>query len=134
MIADRRNYDSEEAERQLSLESGTNVIYLGFVTDKENLGPNQNCTFHVYASKYEGFGIPPVESLVVGTPTVIADDSSLRELISATEFGYLQGEIDDLCEKIERQINKRCDYVANFDFGTHKQKYCWSRVAAERLR
>ncbi|MDC3123551.1 glycosyltransferase family 4 protein [Gammaproteobacteria bacterium] len=133
VIAGRRNYDSEEIERQLSLELGDKVIYLGFVTDEEKLRLYQNCACHVYASKYEGFGIPPVESLVVGTPTVIADNSSLSELIPATEFGYLQGDVDDLCEKIEWQINKRCDHVANFDFEAYKQKYSWSRVAAEYL-
>ena len=133
VIAGRRNYDSKEIERQLSVELGDNVIYLGFVTDEEKLRLYQNCACHVYASKYEGFGIPPVESLVVGTPTVIADNSSLSELIPSSEFGYLQGDVDELCEKIDLQLNKRCDSVENFDFGAYKQKYSWSRVAAEYL-
>jgi glycosyltransferase involved in cell wall biosynthesis len=34
----------------------------------------------VYPSIYEGFGLPVVESMACGTPTIISNNSSLREI------------------------------------------------------
>lgn len=36
-----------------------------------------------YVSRYEGFGIPPIESMACGTPTVSSDNSSLPEAVGS---------------------------------------------------
>jgi glycosyltransferase involved in cell wall biosynthesis len=36
---------------------------------------------HVHAAHYEGFGLPPLEAMACGTPTVVANTSSLPEVV-----------------------------------------------------
>ena len=38
-------------------------------------------TAFAYPSRYEGFGMPPLEAMACGTPTVVADTSSLPEVV-----------------------------------------------------
>lgn len=57
-----------------------NVVFLGYVVDAENKALMQNCKAFLHPSKYEGFGIPPLEALACGTPIVIANTTCLPEI------------------------------------------------------
>lgn len=50
-------------------------------------------TAFAYPSRYEGFGLPPLEAMSCGTPVVVADASSLPEVVGAAA---LQVPPDDL--------------------------------------
>jgi glycosyltransferase involved in cell wall biosynthesis len=63
--------------RELGLEE--HVLITGFVDD-ERLGAwYRGADLFVMPSLFEGFGMPPVESLALGTPTIVSDIPSLRE-------------------------------------------------------
>jgi len=59
---------------------GDSVHALGWV--EERLLPDlyRRAELSLYLSSYEGFGIPPLESLACGTPTVVGDGLALDEL------------------------------------------------------
>jgi len=63
--------------QQLGLEA--DVIFPGFVSDKEQVLWYQAANVFVYPSLYEGFGIPVAEALACGTPVVTSNVSSLPE-------------------------------------------------------
>ncbi|HEX9817919.1 MAG TPA: glycosyltransferase, partial [Patescibacteria group bacterium] len=44
----------------------------------------QNAKATVLVGLYEGFGIPPLESMSVGTPAIVAKTSSLPEVVGNT--------------------------------------------------
>lgn len=58
---------------------GRRVRFLGMVSDAELCRLYQAAQFSVYASLYEGFGFPVLDSLRHGTPVLCALNSSLRE-------------------------------------------------------
>jgi glycosyltransferase involved in cell wall biosynthesis len=58
---------------------GRRVRFLGMVSDAELCRLYQAARFSVYASLYEGFGFPVLDSLRHGTPVLCALNSSLRE-------------------------------------------------------
>ena len=91
------------------------------------------CACHVYASKYEGFGIPPVESLVIGAPTVIADNSSLSELIPSPELAFQSDSVEDLSQTIESNLYKNSHEVVGKGIENYIEFYKWARVAADYL-
>ncbi len=37
---------------------------------------------HVHPAHYEGFGLPPLEAMACGTPTIVSNISSLPEVVS----------------------------------------------------
>ncbi len=59
----------------------------------------------VYPSLYEGFGFPPLESLACGTPTLVANTSSLPEVVG--DLGVLvdPGDVASLVRGLERVLH-----------------------------
>ena len=54
----------------------------------------------VYPSLHEGFGLPPLEALAVGTPVVTSDSPSLRESTGELGATFRRGEPDTLAEAL----------------------------------
>jgi glycosyltransferase involved in cell wall biosynthesis len=62
---------------QLGLED--HVTITGFVSDQELGALYRGAEAFVLPSLFEGFGMPAVESLALGTPTIVSDIPVLRE-------------------------------------------------------
>jgi glycosyltransferase involved in cell wall biosynthesis len=63
------------------------VILAGYVSDNELAPLYSGATAFVYPSKYEGFGLPPLEAMQCGTPVITSNTSSLPEVVG--ESGML---------------------------------------------
>ena len=70
--------DAESLIEDLGLKK--NVRLLGFVPDADMPALYQGALFFVYPSLYEGFGLPVLEALSLGTPTLTSPVSSLPEV------------------------------------------------------
>ena len=57
-----------------------NVELLGFVSDEEVKALMKNCKAFIFPSKFEGFGIPPLEALSVGAKIIVSNASCLPEI------------------------------------------------------
>jgi glycosyltransferase involved in cell wall biosynthesis len=57
------------------------LIWTGMVETGELLWLYQRASGLVMPSLYEGFGLPPLEALACGTPALVADTSSLPEVV-----------------------------------------------------
>ncbi|HET6261029.1 MAG TPA: glycosyltransferase family 1 protein, partial [Chloroflexia bacterium] len=68
------------AER-LGLTSGGRMRFLGRVPDEELALWYNVASVFAYPSIYEGFGLPPLEAMACGTPVVVANTSSLPEVV-----------------------------------------------------
>lgn len=64
---------------EISLEDVKNVIFLGYISDVEMQWYMQNARALLFPSLYEGFGIPPLEALALGTDAIVSDIPVLRE-------------------------------------------------------
>jgi glycosyltransferase involved in cell wall biosynthesis len=71
--------DVAGAMRENGLEG--NVVLPGFIDDADLPGLYGACHALIYPSLYEGFGLPPVEAIACGRPALVAENSSLREII-----------------------------------------------------
>lgn len=60
------------------------VRSLGFVPDEDKPALYTLATLFLFPSRYEGFGLPPLEALACGTPALVSDSSSLPEVIGDT--------------------------------------------------
>jgi glycosyltransferase involved in cell wall biosynthesis len=56
------------------------VKFLGHVSDEELAVLYSGCSAFAYPSLYEGFGIPPLEAMKYGAPTLVSNIPSLREV------------------------------------------------------
>ncbi len=75
---DRWFTDPRPIIQQLGLEAHTRI--LGFVPDKHKPALYTMAELFLFPSRYEGFGMPPLEAMACGTPALVADNSSLPEI------------------------------------------------------
>jgi glycosyltransferase involved in cell wall biosynthesis len=57
-----------------------NIKVLKFVSDQELYSLYTTSLFFVYPSLWEGFGIPVIEAMMLGTPVTCSNTSSIREV------------------------------------------------------
>jgi glycosyltransferase involved in cell wall biosynthesis len=65
---------------QLSSAEHERVRMTGFVSDSELRALYEAATALVFASRYEGFGLPPIEAMRCGCPVIISDQPALVEV------------------------------------------------------
>ncbi|MEO7913071.1 MAG: glycosyltransferase family 1 protein [Roseiflexaceae bacterium] len=83
VIAGRRGWLYEDIFAAIDrLQLRERVQLLDYVHDNDLPALYNLAAAFAYPSIYEGFGIPPLEALACGTPTVIADNSSLPEVVA----------------------------------------------------
>jgi len=63
------------------LELTDKAIFTGFVEDEDLPYFYNAAQLLVYLSEYEGFGLPPIESLACGTKVIASRNSSLEEIL-----------------------------------------------------
>lgn len=58
---------------------GPAVEYTGYVTDGQLVGLLQRAVLFVFPSRYEGFGLPPLEAMRAGCPVLASNAASIPE-------------------------------------------------------
>lgn len=98
-----RNYVNEE----FPLISKRNVIVLDYIADRFLYSLVKNAYATVYPSLYEGFGLPVLESMKLGTPVISSDNSSIPEVGGNAILYSKVNDYTDLKDKIKTLINNQ---------------------------
>lgn len=82
-----------ERDRLLQLQqkhglAAADLILTGPVTDEELVELYNLAALFVFPSLYEGFGLPVLEAMACGCPTIAADNSSLPEVLGWSEASF----------------------------------------------
>ncbi len=121
LIVGRAGWKNEkifEQIKKLGLED--KVVFVGFVEDKDLPYFYNASKVFIYLSKYEGFGLPPIEAAACGIPSLLYANSSLKEIFrSGYPYARSKVEIDDLKNIIEYGVK-----VNNFVYDFSWKKYC----------
>jgi glycosyltransferase involved in cell wall biosynthesis len=112
----------------------TVVRFLGFVPFETLRCFYQSAAAFVFVSRYEGFGLPPLEAMACGTPVVASNVSSLPEVVgdSAVQvnpenvFEIARGIKEVLLDEELRATLIRCGLE-------HARRFSWERTAREVL-
>lgn len=101
-----------------------NLIFLGYVTDSEAKALLENAKVFIFPTLYEGFGIPPLESLSLNTKIIVSDIPCMHEI-----YGKSAIYIDPFNYQIN--INEILSTLSTKDANFSKilEKYNWSKSA-----
>jgi glycosyltransferase involved in cell wall biosynthesis len=108
------------------------VTFPGVVSDAELCRLYREATFTVYASLYEGFGFPVLDSLAHGCPVAASYNSSLVELESPGVFYFDPGDpatLDDACRDL-----LAARPTLSIDRAELDRRFSWRAMAREVVR
>ena len=77
-----------------------NVRMAGYVSDAELRALYENALALVFPSRYEGFGLPPIEAMQCGCPVIVSDQGALVEIGGDAVRVCGMDDIDDLAAAI----------------------------------
>ena len=78
--------------------------YVGHVTDAELRALYENAVMFVFASRYEGFGLPPLEALMVGCPVAVSPCGALPDVCGRDAVYIRPDSPEDIAEKVMRFV------------------------------
>jgi len=84
---------------------GRNVFSAGYVTDGELRALYENAIALVYPSRYEGFGLPPLEAMACGCPVLVARAASLPEVCGDAALYCDPDDPEDIAHHVELMLD-----------------------------
>lgn len=63
-----------------------NVTFVGHIPNERICEFYNSLDLFIFPSKYEGFGLPVVEAMKCGTPALVFNNSSLKELVPSSKY------------------------------------------------
>ncbi len=121
-----------QAKKNLfKIDNNKKVIYIGYINEKDKLLILKMAKLLIYPSYYEGFGLPIIESLAVGTPCLVSSNSSLIELDNDENIYYFSAHhSQELKFWLNYLINKnKVKLISQNKINNLKQKYNWFLTA-----
>ena len=104
---------------------------LGYVTDPELKALYENAACFVFASLYEGFGLPPLEAMSSGCPVVVSRAASLPEIFDGGAVFCDAYDPKDIAKAIERTIQDPATSAS--ERKQFASKFSWEKCARETL-
>jgi len=91
--------------RELGLQN--NVVFTGYVSDEEAKTLMEGAEAFVMPSFWEGFGIPILEAMALGTPVICSNVGSLPEVAAKAAIFVNPHDISDISQAIVRVVTDK---------------------------
>ena len=122
IIGSRDNFKTSDTVDFDTLDES--IVFTGRLDDEELFMTLQNANALIQPSLYEGFGIPPLEAMTLGTPAIISDIPVFKEIYHDFPVRFFKaGNIDDLADAL------LSDYTTEPLGKTLSAKYSYERTA-----
>jgi glycosyltransferase involved in cell wall biosynthesis len=122
--------DEQELIDSLKLRPGTIVRLNG--SDQELARAYRHARAFVYPSKYEGFGIPPLEAMSSGCVVVSSNASSIPEVVGDAAAVFDPTSIDDARRALEEACFSESTRARLLSAGADRvRQFTWDRCARE---
>ncbi len=111
---------------------GENIVLPGYIDDTALQKMYQNAILSVYPSLYEGFGLPPLESMTYGCPAIVSDIPALREISGDAALYVNPYDVKDMTQKINLLIKDERIRKQLQSRGLEQiKKYSWDKSAKQ---
>jgi len=111
------------------------INFIGFIDEEDKPYLYNLADVFVYPSFFEGFGLPPLEAMACGVPTIVSNNSSLPEVVGDGAIKVDANNVDELSFAIRKVLENRDlkDYLIGRGLFRAK-KFSWNKTAEEFLR
>ena len=100
VLAGRKGWKMEELLSSINDTVKEKLFFIGFVDDDDLPEVYAMAYFFAFPSIYEGFGMPPLEAMACGTPSISSDAASLPEVLGDAAIYFKNNDINELKERL----------------------------------
>ena len=116
-------------------DDGRSIIFPGFISDNELVCFYRHALAYIFPSKYEGFGLPPLEAMAQGCPVASSDKASMPEILGDAAIFFNPDDETEMVEKILVIINDSGLREEIKSKGRERvKKYDWGKCADQTLK
>jgi glycosyltransferase involved in cell wall biosynthesis len=120
------------AERIRSANISDQVKILSGLSDLEVRCAFKLCNLHVFPSSYEGFGIPILEAMAVGSPMVLSDIPVFREITQNQGVYFSHNDSDEIALAIDKVLTSTSERERQIKYGYERvQEFNFKSLAGQ---
>ena len=106
------------------------LLFTGYVPDEDMVRLYAACDVFVFPSFHEGFGLPALEAMACGAPTIASNTTSLPEVMGWDAALFDPHDSQDIARSMERVLTDRLFRQQLIDHGSQQaRKFSWDRSA-----
>jgi glycosyltransferase involved in cell wall biosynthesis len=132
-----RRFSRVDAEMRQLLEQADvqkKVVTVPFVSDATLLALYRHAVMLLFASHYEGFGLPALEAMAMGTPVLASTAPAVREVVGEAALCAVPTDFSDMVRKIQTlasdaKLRERLSLAG----AARAREFTWERAARETL-
>ena len=110
------------------------ICFTGYVTDEELVQLYSLCLLFVFPSWHEGFGLPALEAMACGAPVIVANASSLPEVVGLDDALFDPWDVRDMSQKMKHALESEEFRVYLRNHGLNQaQKFSWDETAKRAI-
>jgi glycosyltransferase involved in cell wall biosynthesis len=136
VLTGSQHYYSEEFRKLVAAGvAGGPVVERGYVTDDELAKLLSGALALVYPSRYEGFGLPPLEAMALGCPVITTRETSLGE-VCGDAAAYIHPEREQEFAETLIQVEQDAEFRRELSAEGLKQasNFSWQKTGAQFLK
>jgi len=136
VLAGQRWYGAGPTERRIGLlrAAGLDIRPLGFLAEPLLWALVASAPLFVYPSRDEGFGLPPLEAMALGTPVVVSTAAALPEVCGDAAVQVAPDDAGALATAMERLLDDPAERARRSEAGRlHARGFRWDAVGLHLL-
>jgi glycosyltransferase involved in cell wall biosynthesis len=131
LVAGPEGWRTGATERRMQSLSGLGLRRLGHLSRPDLVDTIRAAALFVYPSYYEGFGMPPLEAMACGVPPVVANRSSLPEVVGDAGFTFDPDDPEELFALLATRLDAPAELEAMGQRAIARARgFRWSDAAA----
>lgn len=110
------------------------VVFTGYAAENDLAALYCSCELFVFPSMHEGFGLPALEAMACGAPTIGADAGSIPEVIGRRDALFDPKRVDMIADKLTQGLTDADFRQALAERGRARAaRFTWEATAAKAL-
>lgn len=133
VIAGKYGWKSREVYKGVDLTDDA-IVFTGFVAEADLPVLYAEAHALCYVSLYEGFGLPPVESMLCGTPVIFGNRSSLPEVVGEAGVGVDPEDTGAIAQAMYQMVSKKERDPEQVEAAVQQgRSFSWAQCARDTL-
>lgn len=107
------------------------LIFTGYVSDRDLVALYNRCRFFIFPSWHEGFGLPVLEAMNCGAAVLASDASSIREIATRKDAMFDPMDVAAIRDCMARHLDDEAALANLREYAlTRGAQFSWPKVAA----